>query len=490
MKGYGQIIALDIGTTSTKGLLHSMERGAIASCAREYRTYFSGPGMAEQDPEEVLNVVVEVVRELVQKRPDPAEETALAFGGILHSILPVDRDGACMARALIWSDMRAREQCARLREQLDLEDVHRRTGCPVHPLYLAPRLLWYKEEEPHIFNEASRFISIKEYVLYRLFGEYVVDRSIASGTGLMNNQSLDWDSDLLYKTGISQNRLSKIVDTDHRLALRREFAEALGLKAGTIGIIGGSDGPLAHLGSVGTDPAYMSLTIGTSAALRKAVQKPTVVPGTEAWCYYMTDNTWALGGVVHDAGNLFTWFSDRFLLKSSEQGVFDLLDRSQRNLQPGADGLYFLPFMNGERSPFYNPLASAAMVGMTFSHGREHIIRAMAEGISFRVHSVHNALDPKRQADLVLTGGILRSPAWMQITADFLGRRLYRASHFSASAWGAALIAMRALGFIDSMDTMNKMVKPVPAVEFDAAKHEAYRDVLSGYEQYYRKLFT
>jgi gluconokinase len=490
VKGKGHIIALDIGTTSTKGLLLSMDHGALFDCAREYRTYFTGPGMAEQDPEEVLLAVVEVIKELVQKCPDPTTVEALAFGGILHSVLPVDRSGNCISRAMIWSDMRALPQCSRLRQELDPEEVHRRTGCPIHPLYLAPRLLWYREEQPVVFDEAARFISIKEYVLHRLFGDYVVDRSIASGTGLMNNQSLNWDSDLLAQTDISPERLSTIVDTDHVLALKREFAEEVGLKTGTTGIIGGSDGPLAHLGSVGTDPAYMSLTVGTSAALRKAVQKPTSVPGSEAWCYYMTENTWVLGGVVHDAGNLFQWFSDQVLVQDSGSDVFDLLDRSYQNLKPGADGLYFLPFMSGERSPFYNPLASAAMVGMTFSHGREHIIRAMAEGISFRIQMVYDVLDPNHGTELVLSGGILRSPAWMRITADFLGKRLFRASHPSASAWGAALVAMRGLGIIDSMDTVNRMAKPATAVEFDAENHRDYARVLAGYEQYYEKLFS
>ena len=490
MKGHDHIIALDIGTTSTKGLLHSIGRGNIATYAREYKTYFPGPGMAEQDPEEVLDAVVEVVKELVHLNSvDPARVLALVFGGILHSLLPVDRSGTCMTRAMIWSDMRAREQCTRLREQLDLADVHRRTGCSIHPLYLAPRLLWLREKAPHIFNEATRFISIKEYVLHRLFGEYVVDRSIASGTGLLNSLNLDWDRDLLLSAGITRDRLSEVVDTDHRLTLKGNLAERMGLRAGTAGIIGGSDGPLAHLGSVGTDPSRMSLTIGTSAALRKAVPKPTIIPGTEAWCYYLTENTWVLGGVVHDAGNLFQWFSDRFLQEDSGEGVFDILERSQRELQPGAEGLFFLPFMSGERSPFYNPFASAAMIGMTFSHGREHIIRAMAEGISYRIYSVYKTLNPELQADLVLTGGILRSPAWMQITADFLGKRLYRAEHSYASAWGAALIAMRALGIIDSMERINEMLRPVPAVEFDPDSHDAYRRVLAGYEQYYRELF-
>ena len=490
MKKHGYIIALDIGTTSTKGLLHSLEQETIANCSREYRTYFSSPDVAEQDAEEVFDAVVEVIRCLVGQCPDQAAVAALAFGGILHSLLPIDRNGECMTRAMIWSDMRAREQCERLREQLDLERVHRRTGCPVHPLYLAPRLLWFREEEPGIFNEAMRFISIKEYVLHRLFGEYVVDRSIASGSGLMNNHYMNWDDELLRQTGISRSKLSTIVDTDHSLTLRKEPARALGLPEGTVGIIGGSDGPLAHLGSVGTNPSFMSLTVGTSAALRKAVQKPTFISGTESWCYYMTENTWALGGVIHDAGNLFQWFSDRFLPEGSNESTFDLLDHAYKHLGPGSEGLYFLPFMSGERSPFYNPLANGALMGMRFSHGREHVIRAMAEGISFRIHSVYNTLEPERKSDLVLNGGILRSPAWMSITADFLGRRLYRASHASASAWGAALIAMRALGCIGSLDGINEMVKPVPAVEFDIEKHRLYQNVLIQYKKYYEKLFT
>jgi gluconokinase len=446
--------------------------------------------MAEQNPEEVFDAVIEVIRELVERCDQPAHVRALVFGGILHSVIPVDQDCKPMGRAIIWSDMRAREQCERLREQLDQKLVHARTGCPIHPLYLAPRLLWIGENMPVMFNQAARFISIKEYVLYRMFGEYVVDRSIASGTGLMNLHSLDWDADLLDHTGITRDKLSEIVDTDHRLTLKQELARTLGLPAHTIGIIGGSDGPLAHLGSVGTDPSYMSLTIGTSAALRKAVQYPTTVPGTEAWCYYMTENTWVVGGVIHDAGNLFHWFNERFMQEKPEEHVFDLLDHSYESIRPGSEGLFFLPFLSGERSPFYNPLANGAMIGMSFSHGPEHVVHAMAEGISYRIYSVYNALEPAHRADLVLTGGILRSQAWMRITADFLGRQLFRASHDSASAWGAALIAMRSLGHIDSMDEINDMVKPVPAVRFDEEKHSAYRGIQSTYQYYYGKLFT
>ena len=490
MKQPDYIISLDMGTTSCKGILCSRLHGVLAQSAREYRTYFSSPDIAEQNPDEIFNAVIEVIRELVEQCEKPDHINALAFGGILHSVIPVDRECKPMERAMIWSDMRAREQCERLRKKLDQKRVHKRTGCPLHPLYLAPRLLWFSENMPDVFQKTARFISIKEFVLHRMFGEYVVDRSIASGTGLMNVHSLDWDGELLQHLGITEEKLSQIVDTDHRLTLKRELAHTLGLSAHTFGIIGASDGPLAHLGSVGTDPSYMSLTVGTSAAVRKAVQNPTTVPGSEAWCYYMTDNTWVLGGVIHDAGNLFHWFNERFMQERSGEHVFDLLEHSYHSIRPGSEGLFFLPFLSGERSPFYNPLASGAMIGMNFSHGREHVVHAMAEGISFRIHSVYNALEPAHQADLVLTGGILRSQAWMRITADFLGRKLFKASHESASAWGAALIAMRSLGYIDSMDEINDTVKPVPAVAYDEEKHSAYKGVQSTYQHYYGKLFS
>jgi gluconokinase len=490
MKEQNYIVALDIGTTSTKGILHSLEQGTVGSCTRQYRTYFEAPGMAEQDPNEVLDAVLAVIRELVKQCPRPSAVASLVFGGILHSVLPVDAHGSAMARAMIWSDMRARKQCTVLREKLDPSAVHKRTGCPLHPLYLAPRLLWYREQNPSLFVKTVRFISIKEYVLHRLFGRYVVDRSVASGTGLMNIASFDWDDDLLQQTDIPKSKLSEIVDTSHVMTLRDGPARLLGLGAGTTGIIGGADGPLAHLGSVGTNPSFMSLTVGTSAAIRKAIEQPTYVPGTEAWCYYMTENRWTLGGVVHDAGNLFQWFSKHVLGEEREDHVFELLETDCRHLGPGSEGLYFLPFMSGERSPFYNPRARAAMLGMSFSHSRAHILRAMAEGIAFRIHSVYGVLDPQRKADLVLTGGILRSSAWMQITADFLGRRLYRSSHESASALGAALIAMRALEYIDTLDEVNDMVEPVATVEYNTGAHEAYKRIVTDYADYYKRLFT
>jgi gluconokinase len=485
------LIALDMGTTSTKGLLYAIDRGIVSTCTREYQTYFPSPGRAEQDPDEVLDAVIGVVRDLVaQGDVRPVTIKALVFGGILHSIIPIRGDGRPLNRALIWADVRGTEQCDRLRGRLDTRELLARTGCPLQPLYFLPRLRWFGEESPGIFESASRFISIKEYVLHRLYGEYLVDRSTASGTGLMNTHTLDWDDELLREAGIVRERLSPIVDTDYRLEkLRGGMARRMGLNPHTPGIAGASDGPLAHLGSIGFDPSRMSLTVGTSAALRRLIPEPAVLPGTEAWCYYMTEGAWLLGGVVHDAGNAIQWFAEHFLDGKGE-GFFQLLDRARKTVPPGSEGLFFLPFMSGERSPFYNPSTSSAVIGMRFSHGKEHLVRALVEGIAYRIRSAYDAIDAARSPDLVVTGGILRSDSWLQITADLLGKRLLRAGVRFASAYGAVLVALRALGVIGSPQELQQYVKPGNAVEYDTEHHGLYEELLPLYDEYYTKLFT
>jgi gluconokinase len=493
MKKTSSLIALDIGTTTTKGILYSIDDGTLLAGSQSYRSIFPSPGRAEQDPDEVLGAVIQVVRALIDDNDiDPATVSSLVFGGILHSLLPVDRKGNKLCNALTWADTRSTSHSEKLRKTLDIETVRVRTGCSVHPLYFLPRLLWMGEEVPEIFRKTVRFISIKEYILYRLFGSVWVDRSIASGTGMWNVQTMDWDDELMELAHIDKSRFSPVTDTHFILSgLKGEYASQMGLLEGTPCIIGGADGPLAHLGSVGLDDTRMSLTMGTSAAVRKISDKPSVLKGREAWCYYLSENKWLLGGVVHDAGNVIDWFGNNFIpVGPPQEDIFKMLHKSVLSIPPGADGLLFLPFMSGERSPYYNPNARAALIGMNFSHGKEHMLKALVEGLAFRVHTVARMLNPAEDMELILTGGILKSPAWMQITADFLGRKLWMPEVTYASAWGACLVALRALGIIDSLEKIGDYIKIGDAVHFNPDNYRMYRSVCKRYEEYYNRLFS
>ncbi|HEB31213.1 MAG TPA: hypothetical protein ENI15_10125 [Spirochaetes bacterium] len=486
------LIALDIGTGSAKGLLYKIGGRVVCVRSQGYPTYYPGPGRVEQDPQEILEAVVKVVGNLVSDNGlDPGSVSGLVFGGILHSFLPVDIKGDPLSKAMIWGDSRSTSQSDKIRSDLDTEDIKNRTGCSIHPLYFLPRLVWLKEQAPGIFKKLYKIISIKEYIMLHLYGKFIVDRSIASGTGMLNMGTLDWDKDLMYYAGLKDEELSPVVETTFKLKnLRKEYASKMGLLAGTPGVVGSSDGPCAHLATAGLSDTTMSITVGSSGALRRKVSKPEVLPGLEAWCYYLTENNWLLGGVAHDAGIAIKWlFNNFFKNGSGEFESLDIIDEYAKQTPPGSCGLLFFPFLGGERSPRYNPRARGTLIGMSYEHGKKHITRALMEGISYRLYSNYKMLDPGEDMELVISGGILKSPAWLQITADFFGKNLRIPQVREASAYGTALIGLRALGII-KITEINNYVKQSGAVAFDPDDHRIYLEIYRAYQENYTRLFV
>jgi gluconokinase len=506
MENRSYIIGLDIGTAGTKGILYGtappggdLKGSAGVGCldvhTEAHRRHCGRQGRVEQDPDEVLGAVVKVVRTLVTRNGvDPSRVSALSFGGVLHSLIPVDRDGAALSPALLWADLRSVKQSEELRSSVDQTEVMERTGCPVHPLYFPSRLRWFREEEPGLAKSAFKFVSIKEYVLYHLFGRWTVDRSTASGTGMWNMSTMDWDDLMLGIAGFDRDRFSEIVDTTSVLTgLASRFASPMGLSGGVPGVIGASDGPQSHLASIGFDEDRISMSVGTSAALRRKVRRPMVLRGAGTWCYYLMENYWLLGGVVHDAGFVMDWFSDAFRASPPEPQaaapLFEELDDLVREVPPGSGGVRFLPFLVGEQCPTYNPKARAAILGMSFVHGRKHLVRAMLEGIAYRLNSVYTILSAGDELDLVVSGGILKSPAWMELTADFLGRRLWKPAVPMAAAWGSVLLALKALGVVRTDGELGALSGAGECVEWNREAHAFYARLRREYDRYYEKLF-
>jgi gluconokinase len=490
MKRKDYIIALDIGTTSTKGMIIDLQGNIHDLRSLSYQAYYSDENKVEQDPEDVFHAVIDVVHFLVYKnRINPRSIMALSFGGILHSMIPVDQNCKSLNRALIWADSRSLEESDHLRQNLDIGQVKNRTGCTIHPMYFLPRLLWFKERESSIFKETYKFISIKEYVLYKLFGNFIVDRSIASGTGIWNMSKMDWDIDLLQYIGMSPDKLSRIVETTHIMkGLNAKYADEMGLLTGTPGIVGASDGPLAHLGSVGLSDNEMSITVGTGAALRRRVSSPVVLKEGEAWCYYMIENNWLLGGIIQDAGIVMKWFSDSFMHETDNAKKFSLLNEYAEEIKPGSEGLLFFPSLGGERCPHDNPHLRGAVLGLSFNHNMKHLVRALMEGISYRLYSVYKMLTYDRDLELVVSGGILKSPTWLQMVSDFFGKTLWKVGVQEASTWGAFILGLRALGIINRLDEINDYVSRGDKIEPDMRNYNMYQNLYKSYNETYEEV--
>ena len=487
-----QLISVDVGTTHAKAVLYRHGRGIEFQQTAGYPTYYPRLGQVEQDPDEVLSAVEQAIRVLVERARVPSREVeALVFDGMWQSMLPVDRAGNPLARATIWADKRSIEENERLKERLDTEEVRRRTGCPLHPMYFLSRLAWLREHAPAVFGSADRFVSIKEYVVERLFGGRAVDRSTASGTGIWNMHTLDWDGELLSVVGLEPSRFSDCVEpTLVAPGLGAAAASRLGLREGTPCILGASDGAAAHLGSVGLSDDRMSLTVGTGAALRRRLSSPGIVPGTEAWCYYLAEGNWLLGGVLHDAGNALRWFADTLLpAGGGTEEVFGEMNRLCAEVPLGAEGLLFMPLFSGERCPHDRPTARGAMYGLTLAHSRAHLVRALMEGLAFNLYWVYRMLTGETGPDLVANGGIVKSPAWLQIVADVFGRTLWLPQVPEAATFGGVLLGLRALGVLPSLAASTPLVDYAGKVEPDPARHAEYRNVFAAYEQLYLDLF-
>jgi len=496
--GIPYMIGVDIGTTSTKAVLFQ-ENGTITAQADEgYPLLKSSPDAAEQDPEQILQAVINTISRVVQESGISAEQILfVSFSSAMHSVIAVDSKGSPLTRCITWADNRS-AACARvLKDELNGHELYMRTGTPIHPMSPITKLMWLRKDQPELFRRADKFISIKEYVFARLFGEYVVDYSIASATGMLNLEQLNWDVQALEIAGITADRLSRPVPTTYVMqGLLPGMAEKLALLPDTRFVVGASDGVLSNLGVGAIKPGVVAATIGTSGAIRTVVDRPMTDPKGRIFCYALTESLWVIGGPVNNGGMLFRWVRDEFAASEVETakrlGIdpYDVLTRIAEQVSPGSDGLLFHPYLTGERAPLWNPDARGSFFGLTLNHRKEHMIRAVLEGVIFNMYTVLLAMEEQigRPRQILATGGFARSSLWRQMMADIFDQEVVVPESFESSCLGAVVLGLYATGRTDSLDIVFDMIgsthqhTPIP-------EHASiYKQLLPIYISVYRSL--
>ncbi len=472
------MIGVDIGTTSTKAVLYRTDGTILANANQGYPLYTPDAFTAEQDPDQIFQAVLHAIQAVTAKSGQSPETIRfVSFSCAMHSVIPVDREGKPLMRCITWADNRSIGWCRKLKEELGGHEIYMRTGTPIHPMSPLPKLMWLRHERSEIFQKAAKFISIKEYVFYRLFHQYVVDYSIASCTGLMRMDNLSWDEEALKLAGLTADRLSEPVPTTHIMSgLDPRYADQMGLGKDTPFVLGASDGVLSNLGVDAIDPGVVAVTIGTSGAIRTVLDHPSADPKGRLFCYELTEDKWVVGGPVNNGGGILRWARDEFAASEVETakrlGIspYDVLTRMASRVKPGADGLIFQPYFSGERAPLWNPNARGAFFGLTLHHEKQHMIRAVLEGIIYNLYSVMLAMKERtgEPARIQATGGFARSPLWRQMMADIFNQPVNVPESFESSCLGAAVLGLYATGEADSLDVVSTMVgslhshQPVP----------------------------
>jgi gluconokinase len=492
------MVAVDIGTTSTKTLIVDRAGRVLASHSIEYPLHTPTADRAEQDPLEIFQAVLKGTGAVMKQLNLRAEEVlCVSFSSAMHSIIAVDKDLRPLSNCITWADNRSASYVDVLRSSGLGQSIYSRTGTPIHPMSPLLKLMWFRDNEPELMKAAYKFIGIKEFVFAKLFQQFVIDHSLASATGLFNLQMLDWDEEALHTAGITRDQLSDPVPTIYQIrGLPTEYAQEMGLSPNTPFIAGASDGVLANLAVGATEPGVLAVSIGTSGAVRGVVREPITDPHGRLFCYALVENFWVVGGPINNGGIMFRWVRDQLATLEAEEArsrgmdPYDYLAQLASEVSPGSDGLIFLPLLAGERAPYWNANARGVFFGFSLVHSKKHMIRSVLEGVMYRIQSVASALEELtgQPNEIRASGGFARSVFWRQMMADVTGIPVHVPDSVESSGIGAALLGLFAMGVIKDFNEAHNWIRIQATHQPDPAKTKVYAQLTSIYSNVYDHL--
>jgi gluconokinase len=483
-------IGVDIGTTNVKGIVVDESFAIVCEEKASYPLYQPQDGWCEQDADEIFNAFITVFKKVVAKI-DSSQIKAVSFSAAYHSIFAIDKKGNPLTPVITWADTRSNTYAKQLKQSGQWKVIYEQTGTPVHPMTPLCKIAWLRDNQPAIFSEAYKFISVKEYIWFRLFGKFMVDYSIASASCLFDSRNKKWCQESLAFCGINESQLSTPVPVLHaESGLVQQYKEALNLPAEALFVIGAGDGATANLGCGAIFPGIAALTIGTSGAIRIVTEHTLRDENGSLFSYVLADDLFVNGGPINNGGIVLQWFLQTFLQKQSvSEADFDWLFKEAAEIKEGANGLIFLPYILGERAPVWDADARGVFIGIRSGHTIKHFMRAAIEGVCFALRQVLNMIEEKSEIKvLYATGGFTQSQLWLQLLADILNKEIRVINNVDASATGAVYIGMKATGFIKEWQEINKFSLAEKKILPEADKQKAYQQYSGIFNQLYGKL--
>jgi gluconokinase len=459
------IIGVDAGTTGVKAAAFGLDLPATAVAIREYPLEEPAPDREVQDPAAILTAAGDALRECVAAT-GTAEVMAISLSAGMHGLMALDADLRPLTPLITWADARARDQARSLRRSGEAAELHARTGVPVHPMTPQAKLMWFAEHDPRTSSAARWWVGLKDYLILWLTGTLATELSSASGTGLLDMATRAWSPAALELSRVSLDQLPEILPTTATLPLATATARRVGLPAGIPVVVGAADGPLGNLGTGAIAPGVTGLSLGTSGAIRMAVDEPRVDDDGTLFCYALTESVWVLGGAISNGGVVVRWAGESLApdVRAAAGGagpdaaVLDLA----ASVPAGSEGLVMLPYLLTERAPLWNPDLPGGYLGLRHHHTRAHLVRAAVEGVCLQMRTILDRLEEaERVISVRATGGVFRSTLWREVMAAALDRPFYVIGEAEGTALGAAGLGLLALGRTpDLADAVSLLVPP------------------------------
>jgi xylulokinase len=459
------VLGIDVGTGGTRVLVVD-QTGHLLGAATEEHQNFASPqiGWAEQDPRDWWRACGIAVRKALAHAKVSSDKIAcVGFSGQMHGAVTLDAAGEPVRPALIWCDVRTEKQCIELTEKIGAARLIQLTCNPALPNFTITKLLWIRENEPEKWKQVRHVLLPKDYVRFRLTGDRGMDMADASGTLMLDVAHRRWSTEVLQAAGLDASLLPPLYESpDVCGAVSAEGAAATGLKPGTRVVAGAGDQAAGAVGMGIVTPGAVSVTIGTSGVVFAATGSPALDPKgrLHTFCHAIP-NRWHIMGVTQSAGLSLRWFRDNFVPPGDgKTDPYDMLTAEAKKVPPGADGLLWTPYLMGERTPHLDPYARAALVGLTASHTRGHVVRAILEGVAFSLKDSFTIFGEMKVpiSNIRLGGGGAKSPLWRQIQADVYGNDVETIEQEEGAAYGAAILAGVGAKMWSSVDDACKQI--------------------------------
>lgn len=461
------ILAIDIGTTSTKVVAFDKAGKLLKKENAFYETFSPQPAFQEQSPDDVYAALMQAVTQMTKNFAEPP--LCIVFSSAMHSIIAVDEQCHPLTNSIIWADGRSQSYANQLIATDLGKAIFYHTGTPIHAMSPLCKIAWLKEQDKTTFEKVYKFISIKEYIHYQWFKKFKIDHSIASATGLFDIREKTWYAPALDYCGIRISQLSEPVPTDYIFEhIDTGIANELGIPDRTPVVIGASDGCLANLGEGVLDDQSLVISIGTSAAVRMTHSAPIEGSVNASFNYILDDQFYVVGGASNNGGIIHEWFK-------ANLGWDEKINHQASNISVGADKLLFLPYLLGERAPVWNANAKGGFIGLSQAHTLSHLYRATLEGIIFNLFAISENII-KQPIRIYVNGGFTKNELAMQILADVFQAAVHLEDHEEGAALGATKLGLKAIGIIEdyqelSIQSSAKIIQPNPSVH---ATYQSY----------------
>jgi len=441
------LLGIDVGTGGSRAVVIN-ETGQIVASATVEHEPFASPltGWAEQDPDDWWRASVAAIREVVSRDNARSEDiAAVGLSGQMHGSVLLNERDEVVRPALIWCDQRTDKQCEQLTQQIGAEQLIKLTCNPALTGFTLPKMLWVRDNEPEAWQQVRSVLLPKDYVRFRLTGDKATDVADASGTLLLNVAERKWSDEMLAATEIDVSLLPTVFESPEITGtISSSAAELTGLRAGTPVVGGAGDQAGGAVGIGIVQPGAVSATIGTSGVVFAATNSPALDPKGRVHTFcHAVPGRWHVMGVTQGAGLSMRWFRDQFGAGMGEGDPYDRMTEEAAQVESGSNGLLWAPYLMGERTPHLDPHARAALVGLTASHTRAHVIRAIMEGVAFSLRDsfeIFNEMQVPVET-IRLGGGGARSALWRQIQADIYGRAVATVEAEEGAAYGVAMLA-------------------------------------------------